>query len=224
MTPAPPSPVLLFDLDGTLTDPRPGLVASIRYALERLECPCPDDDGLTAYIGPPLRGTFAKLLQTSDVTRVEDAMRLYRERYGATGLFENDVYAGIPAVLEMLAAATSRRFVATAKPTVFARRIVDHSGLARHFAGVYGPELDGQFDDKRELIAHLLEHERVAADRAVMIGDRDTDVAAGRANGVRTIGVLWGYGSAAELRAAGADALCAAPADLPACVSRLFAV
>src|SRR5688572_24552586 len=191
-----PSPVLLFDLDGTLTDPRPGLIASIRYALERLACPCPDDAALAQCIGPPLRGTFARLLQTTDAARVEDAMRLYRERYGAGGLFENEVYDGIPAVLDALAAITSRRFVATAKPTVFAERIVTHFGLDRHFARVYGPELDGQFDDKRELVAHLLKTEGVAPERAVMIGDRDNDIAAGRANGLRTIGVLWGYGSA----------------------------
>jgi phosphoglycolate phosphatase len=216
--------VLLFDLDGTLTDPRPGLVGSIRYALERLGAACPSDEALASYIGPPLRGTFAALLATTEPGRIEDAMRLYRERYGVAGLFENAVYAGIPETLAELAATTARRYIATAKPAVFARRIADHFGLARHFDGIYGPELDGRFDAKADLIAHLLAAEGVAAANAVMIGDRANDIAAARANRVRSVGVLWGYGSAAELTDAGADALCAAPGDLSACLDTLATV
>jgi phosphoglycolate phosphatase len=213
--------VLLFDLDGTLTDPRPGIVGSIRYALERLGRPCPSDDTLATYIGPPLRGTFATLLETPDRARVEEALSLYRERYGTVGLFENAVYDGIPRMLDELGAVTSRRFVATAKPMAFAARIVERFGLAPYFAGVYGPDLDGRLDDKADLIAHLLKAEGLAADTTVMIGDRATDIAAARANNLRSVGVLWGYGSVEELREAGADLLCASPADLESCLSRL---
>jgi phosphoglycolate phosphatase len=117
---------------------------------------------------------------------------------------------------------TAAMFVATLKPKVYADRIVRHLGLARHFAGVYGPELEGRFDgDKTELLAHLLTVEGIAAERAVMIGDRAVDIVAARANRVRSIGVLWGYGSRAELIDARADGLCPSPGDLAASLAEL---
>lgn len=213
---------VLLDLDGTLTDPRPGIVRCIRYALDRLGRPCPPDDALAAYIGPPLRGTFGALLATSETALIERAMALYRERFSEVGLYENEVYAEIPAVLDELGRAGRRLFVVTSKPAVFAERIVRHFALDHHFAGVWGPDLDGRLDDKGELLAHLLATEAFAAGAVVMVGDRRADVAAARANGVRSIGVLWGYGSRDELVAAGADAVCAAPVDLPACVARVL--
>jgi phosphoglycolate phosphatase len=172
---------------------------------------------------PPLRGTFGALLATADPTLIERAMALYRERFAETGLYENEVYAGIPAMLEALAGAGRRLFVATSKPAVFAERIVRHFALHHHLAGVYGPELDGRLDDKGQLLAHVLAIEGLAAAAVVMIGDRAVDIAAAHANGVRSIGVLWGYGSRDELRDAGAHALCATPRDLPATVVRVLA-
>jgi phosphoglycolate phosphatase len=218
----PSADVLLFDLDGTLTDPRVGIVRCIRHALERLARPCPPDDVLASFIGPPLRGTFAALLETSDRDVIEGAMTLYRERFGDVGLFENDVYDGIPDMLAALAG--SRSFVATSKPRVYARRILDHFDLGRHFAGVYGAELAGRFDEKADLLAHLLATEQVVAESAVMIGDRAVDVVAAKANGIRSIGVLWGYGSERELVGAGAHAVCATPVELTACLSRMIPV
>lgn len=211
--------VLLFDLDGTLTDPRPGFVGSLRHALERLGTACPDDDVLASFIGPPLRGTFATLLQTADRALVERAMSLYRERYGEAGLFENEVYDGIREMLETVSGQASALFVATSKPRVYAERIAKHFGLDRYFARVYGAELGGRFDDKADLLEHLLAAEKVRADTAVMVGDRATDIVAARANGVRAIGVLWGYGSEAELVEAGAEGLCSAPAQLARCLA-----
>ena len=212
---------MLLDLDGTLTDPRAGIVRSIRHALDRLARPCPPDDALTALIGPPLRETFATLLATADCARIEDAMRLYRERFAAVGLFENEMYEGIPAMLDGLRRDGGRLFVATAKPAVFAERIVRHFALDHHFAGVYGPDLDGRLDDKAELLAHLLATERLDPTRAIMVGDRAGDVAAARKSGLRSIGVLWGYGSRDELLRAGADALCASPTSLPESIAQL---
>ena len=110
-------------------------------------------------------------------------------------------------------------FVATSKPTVYAERIVRHFGLDRHFTRVYGVDLGGRLDDKKDLLAHLLERERLTAADTVMIGDRAADVLAARANGVRAIGVLWGYGSEPELRAAGAEVLCAEPRALAGCLT-----
>jgi phosphoglycolate phosphatase len=212
---------VLLDLDGTLTDPRAGIVRSIRHALYRLARPCPPDDALAARIGPPLRETFATLLATADSARIEDAMRLYRERFAAVGLFENEVYDGVPAMLDGLRRDGGRLFVATAKPAVFAERIVRHFALDHHFAGVYGPDLDGRLDDKADLLAHLLAAERLDPTRAIMVGDRAGDVAAARRNGLRSIGVLWGYGSRDELLRAGADTLCASPTSLPQSLAQL---
>ncbi len=213
--------VLLFDLDGTLTDPRSGIVRCMKHALETLGAPHPPDDVLASFIGPSLRSTFATLLETSDRDLIERALALYREEYGHTGLFENQVYAGVSQMLDHARALASAAFVATLKPKVYAERIVRRLGLAPFFAGVYGSELEGRFDDKTELIAHLLATEKVAPESAVMIGDRAGDVAGARANGIRSIGVLWGYGSQTELLGAGADDLCGSPAELPACLGRL---
>lgn len=214
--------MLLFDLDGTLTDPRPGIVRCMKYALDTLGAPCPADDMLATFIGPPLRGTFATLLETADRSLIERALTLYREEYGGTGLFENQVYAGVTQMLDHARLVASAAFVATLKPKVYADRIVRRLGLEPYFAGVYGPELEeGRFDDKAELLGHLLATEEVSPERAIMIGDRAGDIVGARANRVRSIGVLWGYGSESELGAAGADGLCATPDDLTACLGRL---
>jgi phosphoglycolate phosphatase len=216
--------VLFFDLDGTLTDPGVGMVRSIRYALDRLARSCPPDEMLASFVGPPLRGTFATLLDTADRAAIEEAMTLYRQRYADTGLFENQVYDGVPEMLEAAQRAASALFIATSKPAVYAERIVKHFGLDHYFAGVYGAELSGRFDHKTDLLAHLLRAEQVVPETAIMVGDRASDVVAARTNGVRSIGVLWGYGSEDELVDAGPDALCAVPGDLLPRLSRLRAM
>lgn len=213
--------VLLFDLDGTLTDSRSGIVSCMRYALDRLASPCPGDDVLASFIGPPLRATFSILLETSDRELIEQAMSLYRERFSHTGLYENRVYDGIPAMLERARRAAAATFVATSKLKAYAQRIVEHFGLDEHFAGIYGSEPDGRFDDKVELLAHLLVTERIPADLAIMVGDRAADILGARANRVRSIGVLWGYGSERELIDAGADMLCATPGELASCLAHI---
>lgn len=208
--------ILLFDLDGTLTDPRTGIVGCIRFALDQLGSPCPSDNVLADFIGPPLRATFATLLETTDTSRVEAAIDLYRQRFACSGLYDNQVYPGVPGMLEQTGEMATAMFVATSKPRVYAERIVQHFGLAHHFRKVYGPELDGRRDDKVELVAYLLASEGVEAESAVMVGDRAADVWSAKANGVRSIGVLWGYGSERELRDAGADVLCRTPSELAA--------
>ena len=215
------APVLLFDLDGTLSDPHVGIVRSIRHALECLGRPCPPEDRLVSFIGPPLRHAFATLLDTPDRARVEEAMTLYRERYATVGLFENTVYSGVPEMLAEARATGSPCFVATGKPLVYTSQIVKHFGLMDRFAALYGSELDGRFDDKAELLEHLLRRERIPAHDAIMIGDRAADVVAAKKNGLRSVGVLWGFGDDAELEDAGADALCASPDDLVGCTRRL---
>ena len=212
---------LLFDLDGTLTDPKPGIVGCLRFALDQLGVSCPSDDVLTNFIGPPLRATFALLLDTSDGSQIEEAIRLYRQRFAATGLYENQVYAGVPAMLEHAQQAATVMYVATSKPAVYAERIVQHFGLEHHFRQVYGAELDGRRENKADLVAYVLASEGVDAQTAVMIGDRAADVLAAKANGVRSIGVLWGYGSAHELLDAGVDILCKTPSELAEQLSKM---
>lgn len=219
--PAPRPLVLLFDLDGTLTDSRSGIVRCMKHALDTLGAPCPPDDVLASFIGPPIRGAFATLLATSDRSLIERAIALYREEYGERGLFENEIYTGVGQMLYQACELASAAFVATAKPRIYADRIVRRLGLERYFAGVYGPDLSGRLDDKADLLAHLLASENVSPERAVMIGDRAGDIVSARANRVRSIGVLWGYGSESELKNAGADALCGTPAELATSLRRL---
>jgi len=211
----------LFDLDGTLTDPREGITRSIAYALERLGVAPPPLAQMEFAIGPPLRASLARLLGTDSRETVEIALAHYRERFADVGLFENTPYAGIDDALRTLAATGATLVVATSKPAVYARRIVEHFALGAHFAEVHGCELDGTREDKRDLIAHILPHHGFEAARAVMIGDRDVDMRAGRHHGLATVGALWGFGSREELVEGGAQALCASAGDLPALLARL---
>lgn len=206
---------LLFDLDGTLTDPKEGITRCIAHALLCMGRTPPPLDELAFAIGPPLRPTFGRLLQTDDRGHIEAALAAYRERFATVGLFENTLYANIRESLQHAHDAGHRLFLATSKPHVYATRILDHFAIAPYFSGVYGCELDGRRDDKAELIAHLLEIEGLAAAQCRMFGDRMHDVIGAAKNGIETIGVTWGYGSADELTRAGARALCHAPADLP---------
>jgi phosphoglycolate phosphatase len=203
---------LLFDLDGTLTDNHAGIAASIRHALVCLGAAPPPAEALRACVGPPLRKSFARLLASDDAALIERAVSHYRERFSDVGWRENVAYPGVAESLAALAARGTTMYVCTAKPETFARRIVDHFGLAPHFRGVYGADFAGRFDDKSALLAHLLAQESIDPADAAMIGDRHHDIQAARANGVRAIGVLWGYGSREEL--ADADALVAAPGEL----------
>ncbi len=207
-------PVALFDLDGTLTDPKEGITRSIAYALERMARVSPDTDDLRFAIGPPLRASFATLLDTDDAHEIERAMTHYRERYASIGLYENTVYPGIPETLNAMKSAGYRILLATAKPHVYARTILDHFELSAPFDGVYGCELDGTRQHKADLIAYLLEREHInlALRPTVMIGDRVHDIDAAHANGCQAIGVTWGYGSVAELQHA--NTIVDRPADI----------
>jgi phosphoglycolate phosphatase len=213
--------LVFFDLDGTLTDPFEGIARCLEHALAGMGvAEAPPRQAMRAFIGPPLRRTLAGLLgPRADEAEVERAIGIFRERFGTVGLFENTPYPGVAAALQRLRAEGRSLAVATAKPRVFAERILAHFDLAASFDAVFGAELDGRFDDKAELLEHALAERGVAARDAVMIGDRRDDVVAARKNGVRAIGVLWGYGSREELLEAGSDALCASPAELPAAVA-----
>ena len=209
---------IYFDLDGTLTDPKPGITRSIQYALQKLDHPTmPTEDELTWCIGPPLRASFVRLLGAE--TSADLAVSYYRERFSDVGLYENGVYDGIGAVLTKLGAAGHRLFVATSKPHVFAERIIDHFGLRDHFERVFGSELDGTRVDKSHLLEYALKQASVDPARTLMIGDRSHDMVGAKNNGMKRIGVLYGYGSRDELLEAGAHHVCATPGAILGCIS-----
>lgn len=203
---------IFFDLDGTLTDPKPGITRSIQYALGKLDRPIPPADELTWCIGPPLHGSLKKLLGTDDLA--DRALLLYRERFADVGLYENEVYPGIEDTLSTLARSGRRMLVATSKAHIYAERIIDHFKLRVYFERVFGAELDGTRSDKTELLGHALQSMRIDPSQAMMIGDRSFDMVGARNNGMTAVGVLYGYGSEAELRDAGAHYLCATPQGL----------
>ena len=174
----------------------------------------PADRELERFIGPPLHETFAALLGPGGGHRVNEAITHYRERFASTGMFENAVYPGIREALAQLRDAGATLYVATSKPGKFAVPIIEHFDLADFFHSIHGSELDGTRSNKGELIAHLLKTESLPPGATTMVGDRMHDVVGARANGVLTVGVLWGYGSHEELAAAGADVLCPEPSML----------
>lgn len=195
-------PALFLDLDGTLVDSAPGILASIRGAVAQLADPIPDATDLTWVIGPPIRDVLRQFL--GDRAHPEEGLRLYRQRYSERGLYEALVYPGVLEALAHHQARGARLFICTSKARVFAERVADHFGLSPFLSGVYGSELDGRREDKAELIGHILETEGLEAADVCMVGDRLHDVHGAARHGVPTIGVCWGFGGRAELEAAGA--------------------
>jgi phosphoglycolate phosphatase len=207
-----PSAILL-DLDGTLIDSRPGIAASCAAALHALgHTPDPALD-ITSLIGPPLPQVMARLLARYGDDRIDAGITAYRAHYGTIGLHMATVYRGIPEVVNLLAQG-ARCFVVTSKRKDFAARIVASLEFAATIAAVYGTEPDGSVDDKARLIAKVLRTEGLDPGGTIMVGDRSHDVIGARANALRAVGVLWGYGSRAELETAGADVLAVKPANL----------
>ena len=205
---------VLFDLDGTLTDPFEGITNCLRYSLENLNIACPRTQVLASYIGPPLRQTFSALLQSTDDVLIERAVALYRERFAVTGLYENRVYANVPEMLRELTTHSYSLFVATSKVKAYAEKILDHFSLGSYFVGVFGSEPGGRFDDKADLLEELIRTHNLISGETMMVGDRKHDVIAAKKNGMRSLGVTYGYGSIEELREAGADYVCRSPMDV----------
>lgn len=204
---------ILFDLDGTLTDPFEGITTCIIYALEKLNAKAPKAESLGWCIGPPLRDSFCKLLD-GDMDRAQNAVVFYRERFQETGMFENQVYETIPEVLKELKENGHTLFVATSKVRIFAEKIIDHFDLAPFFKSVHGAEMDGTRGDKASLIAYILEQEGLERFDTVMVGDTAYDMVGAKENGIYGLGVLWGYGSRRDLEDAGAGRCLSSPLEL----------
>jgi HAD superfamily hydrolase (TIGR01549 family) len=204
---------LLFDLDGTLTDPMVGITSSVQYALEKFGIHVRYLKELIPFIGPPLAESFRKFYGFSKED-AERAIQYYREYYAPKGIFENEVYEGIPEMLAHLTEAGFTLLVATSKPTVFARKVLKYFGMEDYFSFVGGSELDGSRTKKAEVISYILKTCGIEAKEAIMIGDRRHDIEGGKACGLESVGVLYGYGTEQELTEAGADHIIRTVAEL----------
>ncbi|NQV86512.1 MAG: HAD hydrolase-like protein [Woeseiaceae bacterium] len=207
-----------FDLDGTLTDPYEGITKCILYALDKLGFPHPTDEYLFSCIGPSLYVTFPEMVG-EELT--PQAIDLYRERFNDVGWLENVPYDGIHDALAAIADSGCTLFVATSKPRIAAGRIVEYFEMGRYFEKVYGCELDGTRSNKADLLKYAIGENPQASSRT-MIGDRKHDLIGAIANGIRPVGVSYGYGSLEELDAAGATAIARTPAEIPGIIAAVI--
>lgn len=205
---------VLFDLDGTLTDPKEGITRCIQFAINKLGGEAPQADDLVWCIGPPLRDSFALLLGSTDSALLDLALQYFRERFTGIGIYENAVYPGIIHALQNIRASGYQMFLATSKPKIFAARILDHFGLTRFFHGIFGSEMDGRLTDKGDLVAHILKYCALDPRLSLIVGDRSHDVAGGKRNGIMTATVTYGYGTRCEIDTAEPDFIFDSPADL----------
>ena len=200
---------LLFDLDGTLTDSTEGILKCLINAVEKMGFEVPEDTN--KFLGPPIRQSFAEFIGMNE-EQIDEAVRIFRERYSTVGLFENRVYEGISEMLERLKNGGKRLMVATSKPEVYAVRILERFGIAPYFEIVGGAELDGSRDYKHEVIEYVLAKANITdRSRVLMIGDRRQHVLGAHKTGLKCMGILWGYGSIEELNGAGADFIAETP-------------
>jgi len=203
---------LFFDMDGTLIDSEVGITTCIAYALQKMDCPVPPQETLLGWIGPSLRTTFAPLF--GEPERVEQAVAFYRERFDVEGWREHTIYPDIEAVVRALHARGHRLAVVTAKNEPHARRIVEHLPFGGLFEDVIGSTPDGSRSSKPQLVGEALHRLQLAPQHCWMIGDRRMDIEGAHHHGLRSVGVLWGFGGEQELTQAGAGQLAHDPAQL----------
>lgn len=208
---------ILFDLDGTLTDPKLGITTCVQYALGKLGLEEPDREKLTPFIGPPLKNSFMQFYNLSS-EEAERGIVYYRERFSTVGLFENEIYEGIPELLKELKSRGKRLAISSSKPTVFVERILEHFDIHKYFDVIVGSELDGRRTDKAEVVeealSQLLNGEKKNHREVVIVGDRKFDVEGGQAHDISTIAVAYGYGPMEELVEAKAEFIAATVAEL----------
>jgi phosphoglycolate phosphatase len=209
-----PTRSVLLDLDGTLIDSQPGILASCLAALRALGHEPDETLDIKRIIGPPLEDIMRVLLQPYGDDRVGEAVAAYRQHYGESGFLGTEPYPGIGSSLKEMQQAGLRIYLATSKRETFASRILHHLGFATYFDGIHGSVPGGGLDHKPELLAHVLSQHNVLPSHSLMVGDRRYDISGAHAVGMRGLGVLWGYGTRDELETAGADQLVESTADL----------
>jgi phosphoglycolate phosphatase len=207
-------PFILFDLDGTLTDPGLGITNAVMYALDKFGIKAEDRSSLYKFIGPPLWDSFEQFFGFSK-EEAETAVQYFREYYNVTGIFENTPYDGIHALLKSLKDVGGTLAVATSKPEITAKRVLEHFDLAEYFTFVGGSVFDGSRVKKYDVIRYVLDNCRISdLSSAVMVGDREHDVVGAKKAGLDSVGILYGYGSREELERAGATAITGTVAEL----------
>ena len=208
---------VLFDLDGTISDPKVGICTSVQTALRKYGIDVPDINTLTPFIGPPLRDSFRDFYHIKPED-MEDVIAAYRARFSTVGLFENDLYDGIPELLKTLKESGRKLALASSKPRVFVEKILDHFGISEYFDVIMGSELDGTRENKSEIIAECLRllslNPKGDLSECAMVGDRKYDVEAAIAAHLPAIAVSYGYGSKEELTAAGATIIAESVGEL----------
>ncbi len=204
---------ILFDLDGTLTNPYEGITKSVQYSLASFGID-EKQENLKRFIGPPLTWAFKEYYGFNDETTAQ-AIKKYRERFSEKGIFENDLYEGIPELLDILKKSGKEIILATSKPIEFSEKIIDYFGLTKYFSFMAGSTLKGERDTKAEVIEYALNEMNITdLSKAVMIGDREHDIFGAKANNIDSIGILYGFGSREEFEKAGADYICDTVYDL----------
>ena len=207
-----PVDIVLIDLDGTISDSSPGMLTGFRKVFDRFDMEQPSDESIRRHFGPPLAVTWREVYGMTD-EQIVVGLEVYREYYHDVGMFENNLYDGIPGLIRDLHSEGVTLSTATSKPEYSASRIIEHFGLREYFTFIGAADLSGTRDDKSAVIAHTLENLQASSTThsIVMVGDRQHDVEGAREHGIDTIGVLWGYGTAEELTDAGVIALVETP-------------
>ncbi len=205
---------ILLDLDGTLADSRPGILACFQHMLTELGHDPAVAGDLTWAVGPPMAVSVGKMLGLYGDDRVDLGLATYRARYTTTGIYECTAFSGVPEMLSALTGVGHTLCLATSKRRDFAERVVDYLGFGSFIPRVYGALPGGGLEEKKDLLAEILRVEGYDPARTIMVGDRYHDIHAAQANALRSIGVLWGYGGEDELTEAGADLLVAAPVEI----------
>lgn len=203
---------ILFDLDGTLTNPKEGITKCVQYALKHfgIEREC---DELVSFIGPPLKEQFMAYASLSEEDGVK-AVEIYRERFAPVGLFENEIYEGVTDMLDKLKKDGKILALATSKPAVFAEKIADKYGITPYLSCLVGSELDGRHTDKAEIIEIAMQKLGASSENTIMVGDREHDVIGAKKNNIDCIGVSYGYAAKGELENSGALKIADSPCEL----------
>ena len=210
---------ILFDLDGTLTDPQVGITKSVQYALKHMGIEEPELGKLIHFIGPPLAESFRECYGMS-TEQARHAVQYYREYFSVTGIYENGVYAGIPELLSQLVNSGKVLAVATSKPQIFANQILQHFSLAEYFSVVAGSNLDGTRVEKAEVIAYALQQlPPISTEHVLMVGDRKHDIVGAQINAIDSLAVGYGYGSSSEFKVVQPTYFVRTVADLITCLT-----
>lgn len=198
--------VILFDLDGTITDPKIGITKSFQYALQHFGIQVDNLDALEPVIGPPLKKSFSEFYHLPE-EQIESAIEKYRERFSTVGLYENEIYDGMENLLKELSEAGYTLEIASSKPTVFVEKICEHFKIKQYFTHIVGSFLDGRRGEKEEVVEEAIRLSKATPDHIIMVGDRIYDVIGAHKKEIAVIGVSYGYGGRKELEEAGADVI-----------------